>query len=100
MTTEHTFHRLQHGVFDITVLSDGYISIPAETLVADATPAERNSILEQLSAHAGLVDVNTNIPLIRTGSDVVIVDIGAGANYTPTLREPEKPPCESVLPRF
>jgi glyoxylase-like metal-dependent hydrolase (beta-lactamase superfamily II) len=84
MTTTSIFHRFQHGVFDITVLSDGYISIPADTLVADARPAERMAILDRLSAHAGLVDVNTNIPLIRTGNDVVIVDVGAGAKYQPS----------------
>ena len=84
MTAAKNFHRLQHGVFDITVLSDGYISIPADTLVADAPPAERMTILERLSAHAGLVDVNTNIPLIRTANDVLIVDIGAGAKYQPS----------------
>jgi glyoxylase-like metal-dependent hydrolase (beta-lactamase superfamily II) len=42
------------------------------------------TILERLSAHAGLVDVNTNVPLIRTGDDIIIVDIGAGAKYQPS----------------
>jgi glyoxylase-like metal-dependent hydrolase (beta-lactamase superfamily II) len=78
------FHRFQHGRFDITVLSDGYISIPSETVVLDATPPQREDILRRLAAHADLIDVATNIPLIRAGDDVVIVDIGAGTKYQPT----------------
>jgi glyoxylase-like metal-dependent hydrolase (beta-lactamase superfamily II) len=84
MKTANSFYSFQHGAFDITVLSDGYISIPVETVVADAPPGERRAILERLSAHAGLVDVNTNIPLIRTGGDVIIVDVGAGSKYQPS----------------
>lgn len=84
MQATTTFHKFHHGAFDITVLSDGYISIPAETLIADAMPAERTKILRQLSEHAGLVDVNTNIPLIRTGNDVVIFDVGGGSKYQPS----------------
>jgi glyoxylase-like metal-dependent hydrolase (beta-lactamase superfamily II) len=75
------FHNFQHGPFDITVLSDGYISIPAETVVLDAPPVQRPSILERLSSRAGLVHVATNIPLIRIGGDVIIVDIGSGSKY-------------------
>jgi glyoxylase-like metal-dependent hydrolase (beta-lactamase superfamily II) len=78
------FYRFQHGRFDITVLSDGTISIPSETVVSDATPPQREDILRRLAAHADLIDVATNIPLIRAGADVVIVDIGAGAKYQPT----------------
>jgi glyoxylase-like metal-dependent hydrolase (beta-lactamase superfamily II) len=77
-------HRFQQGRFDITVLSDGYISIPSETVVSDATPPQREDILRRLAAHADLIDVATNIPLIRAGDDVVIVDIGAGTKYQPT----------------
>ncbi len=75
------------GVLTLIVarqLSDGYISIPSETVVSDATPPQREDILRRLAAHADLIDVATNIPLIRAGDDVVIVDIGAGMKYQPT----------------
>jgi hypothetical protein len=35
------FHRFTHGAFDITVVSDGFITLPAEILLPDATPEER-----------------------------------------------------------
>ncbi len=31
------FHRFTHGAFDITVVSDGFITLPAEILLPDAT---------------------------------------------------------------
>jgi glyoxylase-like metal-dependent hydrolase (beta-lactamase superfamily II) len=79
--TAEAGHSFQHGEFDVTVLSDGYISIPAEIMVSDARPSQRETILERLSACAGMVEFKTNVPLIRTGDDIIIVDVGAGAKY-------------------
>jgi hypothetical protein len=45
------FHRFKHGAFDITVVSDGYITLPAEILLPDA-PEERQVILPRLGGNA------------------------------------------------
>lgn len=83
-TREHVqkpAYRFRHGAFDITVLSDGYISVPAEMFVADAPADMRAQTLLRLSASSDKVDVRTNIPLIRSGSEMIIMDVGGGANY-------------------
>lgn len=77
-------YAFQHGDFAIEVLSDGHISIPADLVVADARPDQRQAVLERLLPHDGSLEINTNIPLIRTGDDIILVDIGAGPKYQPT----------------
>jgi glyoxylase-like metal-dependent hydrolase (beta-lactamase superfamily II) len=72
------------GEFRITVLSDGYISLPGEIMAPDVTPDERASILKRLNAPGGVVRAPCNIPLIRKGNDLILVDIGSGHKYQPS----------------
>lgn len=75
------FHRFTHGAFDITVVSDGFITLPAEVLLPDAAPEERQPILTQLGGDAAGAPVQANIPLIRHGSDLILIDNGSGTNF-------------------
>ena len=77
-------HRFKVGDFDITVVSDGYIAIPTDILLSDANPAERQAALPLLDVANGNVKPKANIPVIRAGSDLVIVDIGGGDKYQET----------------
>jgi glyoxylase-like metal-dependent hydrolase (beta-lactamase superfamily II) len=72
------------GEFQITVLSDGFISIPGDIMVPDVTPQERAAILARLDASSGNVRAKCNIPLIRKGKDLILVDIGSGRKYQPS----------------
>ncbi|NKJ03834.1 MBL fold metallo-hydrolase [Rhizobium sp. SG741] len=78
------FHTLRHGQFDITVLSDGYITLPWDILMPDASPDERGTILGRLGGDADSAPLQTNVPLIRHGVDVMLVDTGAGSNFQPS----------------
>lgn len=70
-----------HGEFQISVLSDGFITLPGEILVPDVSTQERADILARVDAPGGIVRARTNIPLIRKGDDLILVDIGAGRKY-------------------
>ena len=72
------------GDFGITVLSDGYISIPGEVLVPGKTSDERAKELDRIGASDDVVQVQCNIPLIRKGHDLILVDTGSGRKYQPT----------------
>src|SRR3712207_4425174 len=74
-------YRFDHGPFDITVFSDGFIMLPADVLLPDAPPEKRPRILERLGGTPESAPVHVNIPLIRTGSDLVLVDNGSGSNF-------------------
>ncbi|MDI7864768.1 MBL fold metallo-hydrolase [Rhizobiaceae bacterium n13] len=74
-------YRFNHGDFDLTVLSDGFLTLPAEILLPDATAEERFPILKRLGGDAKSAPVQVNIPLIRKGNELILVDIGSGGNF-------------------
>ncbi|MGO7092948.1 MBL fold metallo-hydrolase [Rhizobium leguminosarum] len=78
------FHKLKHGRFEITVLSDGYITLTSDILMPDGNPEDRRSILGRLGGDADSAPLHTNIPLIRHGNDLILVDTGAGGNFQPS----------------
>ena len=61
------------GEFEITIVSDGYITVPIDIVAPEGSPEERNDILTRTgNLGAGLVESKTNIPLIRKGGDLII----------------------------
>jgi glyoxylase-like metal-dependent hydrolase (beta-lactamase superfamily II) len=73
------------GRFEITVVSDGYITVPIDIVAPEGSPEERNDILTRTgNLKAGLVESKTNIPIIRSADDLIIVDIGSGDKYQPS----------------
>lgn len=77
-------HRFSHGEFDISVFSDGFITLPAEIILPDTAPRDRPNILKRLGGTAESAPFQANIPLIRTGHDLILVDVGSGANFQPS----------------
>jgi glyoxylase-like metal-dependent hydrolase (beta-lactamase superfamily II) len=77
-------YAFQHGSFHVTVLSDGHFGLPAEIVAPDASPAEWAEIERRLGGSAGIVRANANIPLIRSGNDLILVDVGGGGKFQPT----------------
>lgn len=77
-------YSFKHGDFEITVLSDGSLTLPANLLGADTSAEERKAFLEA----AGITGENftgaTSPVLIRAGSDVILLDNGSGAGFQPT----------------
>src|SRR5712671_8001432 len=73
------------GEFEITVVSDGFITVPIVIVAPEGSPEQRAEILRRTgNPDAGLVESKTNIPVIRKKSDLIIVDIGSGNNYQPS----------------
>ncbi len=73
--------RFDHGAFDITVLSDGFIMLPAEVILPDTAPEERPAILKRLGGTPEDAPFQVNIPLIRKGDDLILVDTGSGDKF-------------------
>jgi glyoxylase-like metal-dependent hydrolase (beta-lactamase superfamily II) len=73
------------GEFEIAIVSDGYITVPIDIVAPEGSPEQRNDILRRTgNIKAGLVESKTNIPLIRRGNELIIVDIGSGDKYQPS----------------
>lgn len=74
-------HRFDHGDFEINVLSDGFLTLSADVLLPDATTEERKPILTSLGGDISGAPVEANVPLIRHGNDLILIDNGAGTNF-------------------
>ena len=78
------FYRFKLGDFEITVLSDGSYTLPTNLLGTNVPREDVRAFLEAnfLSPDERLSHVN--IPLINTGKELVLVDVGGGMNWMAT----------------
>src|SRR5262245_32276423 len=73
------------GDAEITVFSDGSLTLPLTALAPDASPEQLAEIAKRLGGPAdGSSHPATNIPLVKIGSDLIIVDVGSGNKFQPT----------------
>lgn len=77
-------YRFRQGGFEITVLSDGHLVVPATIHGLDAPREEVQRLLKEAGLESAELKPATNPALIRTPSDLILVDTGSGANFQPT----------------
>lgn len=77
-------HQFKHGAFDIIVISDGHLVLPTDFLAPTAPAAEREQLLKSAGQSGATYQSPTNITLVRTGSDLILIDMGSGDRFMPT----------------
>lgn len=77
-------HSFKHGDFEITVVSDGHLVLPTSFLAPGSDPTERAGLLKAAGQTADTYNSPTNITLIRTPSDIILVDMGSGDRFMPS----------------
>jgi glyoxylase-like metal-dependent hydrolase (beta-lactamase superfamily II) len=82
--TATPLHRFEHGTFKIAVVSDGFLKVPANVLLPDAPRDELAAQVKAAGESADDLKPATNITLIDTGSDLILVDAGSGQNFVPS----------------
>jgi glyoxylase-like metal-dependent hydrolase (beta-lactamase superfamily II) len=77
------FYRIKVGDYEVTVVSDGSLTLDASLFAGDAAGAEK--LLRD--AHLPTTNIPTplNTWLINTGGKLLLVDTGGGANFAPTV---------------
>ena len=77
-------HTFKHGAFEVTIVSDGHLVLPTSFLAADRTPEQRAALLKAAGQTGETYNSPTNITLIRSGDDLILVDMGSGDRFMPT----------------
>jgi len=72
--------RLKLGEFEITVLSDGHLTVPTRFLARNASEAE---IASAIGVGSATVTPPCNVTLVRTPSEAILIDVGSGPHYMP-----------------
>jgi len=75
---------LAHGAFEIIVVSDGHLVLPTAFLAPDAPAAERAAVLAAAHQSGVQYESPTNVTLLRTPNDLILVDMGSGDRFMPT----------------
>ncbi len=78
------FYRFMLGDFEVTVLNDGTIDLPVDTLLKGISKEQTDDVLARNFLKSPL-ELSDDAFLINTGSKLVLVDTGAGTNFGPTL---------------
>lgn len=73
-------HTFKHGTFDLSVVSDGMLTLPAAIV---APEANQDDVMKLLGAAVqdGKVQVEENVLLVRSGSDLILLDSGSGSGF-------------------
>jgi glyoxylase-like metal-dependent hydrolase (beta-lactamase superfamily II) len=74
----------RQGDIEVTVISDGHLVLPASIVSPDAPPEELAALMEAAGMGGEEIKPATNAVLIRSGSDLVLLDTGSGTEFQPT----------------
>jgi glyoxylase-like metal-dependent hydrolase (beta-lactamase superfamily II) len=77
-------YSFKQGAFEIIVVSDGHLVLPTSFLAPDAPPEPRKAALAASGQSGEQYSSPTNITLIRTPSDLILIDMGSGDRFMPT----------------
>lgn len=71
-------HKLKLAEFEITVLSDGHLTVPTRFLARNVSEAEITSTIRVGTA---AITPPCNVTLVRTPTESILIDVGAGPHY-------------------
>jgi glyoxylase-like metal-dependent hydrolase (beta-lactamase superfamily II) len=78
-------HSFKLGSFDVTVVSDGTMQLP----LSFALPGKAQTDVEALYAANGAkfegINGQINVTVVKTGTAVIVIDAGGGADFMPTM---------------
>jgi len=77
-------YRFTQGAVTVTVVSDGHLVLPTSFIAPDAPPAERAAVLAAAGQSGQQYQSPTNVTLIRTPRDLILVDTGSGDRFMDT----------------
>lgn len=77
-------YRGRLGTFEISVISDGTLSAPLSFMLPDTPPEEAAKLFAAHGMPPSGPTPQTNVTLVNTGSEMVLIDAGSGPKFQPT----------------
>jgi glyoxylase-like metal-dependent hydrolase (beta-lactamase superfamily II) len=74
----------KHGAFEVTVVSDGHLVLPTSFLAPGAPSPEREELFNAAGQIGEQFNSPTNVTLVRSDSDLILIDMGSGDRFMPT----------------
>lgn len=76
-------YTFKQGDYDVSVVSDGTLQLPVSLVGPDAKPEDVKALLGAM-VQGDNVQFEASPLLLRSGSDVILMDTGSGGNFQPT----------------
>jgi len=76
--------RRKLGAIEITVISDGVLIVPLSFQLPDTPMPEAAALLTAHGLPPDGMPSPTNVTLVKTGNELVLIDAGSGSNFQPT----------------
>jgi len=78
-------HSFKLGAFEVTVISDGSLSLPVSFVLPATDRKDVEALLGQGAALDEALKSQVNVALVKSQDAVVLVDTGGGPDFLPTL---------------
>ena len=78
-------HTFAVGKFEVTVVSDGSLSLPLSFVLPNTDRAAAEALLGTGQALEDALKSQVNVALVKTPDAVILIDTGAGPDFMPTL---------------
>jgi glyoxylase-like metal-dependent hydrolase (beta-lactamase superfamily II) len=78
------YYRMMHGQFEITALFDGAFDLDI-AMMSNATETELQQLLVHNYIDGDKIQMATNVYLINTGKNLVLIDAGCGTLFGPKM---------------
>jgi len=72
------------GGIELRVVSDGVLNVPLSFSLPDTPLPEAAALFKAHGMPEGGEPTQTNVVLVKTGNELVLIDAGSGANFQPT----------------
>ncbi|MGL4439576.1 MAG: MBL fold metallo-hydrolase, partial [Bosea sp. (in: a-proteobacteria)] len=69
------------GSFEVTVVSDGALSLPISFVLPGTPPAEIDALFAANGLDANMLQSQVNVMVVKTPTDLILVDAGAGTDF-------------------
>ncbi|HEY3224092.1 MAG TPA: MBL fold metallo-hydrolase [Pseudolabrys sp.] len=77
-------YTFKHGALEVMVVSDGYLRLPTSFLAHGAPPDDREAILNAAGQTGDQYQSPTNITLVRSERDLILIDMGSRDRFMPS----------------
>ena len=78
------YYRFTAGDFELTILSDGNITLPTALEATNVPETELKTYMESNYLDPDMVTSQMNVCLINTGEEMILVDVGGGSYFQDT----------------
>jgi glyoxylase-like metal-dependent hydrolase (beta-lactamase superfamily II) len=72
------------GAAEVSIISDGALNVPLSFSLPQTPPAEAAALFRAHGLPEGGAPVQTNVVLVKTGNELILIDAGSGPGFQPT----------------